>query len=171
AELDKLFPRKVEMKVEGKLVSQPAFNEEKVVAYAQEVNRILEEGGDPTKINLAPYIDPDAFQSADRVEALVDHMVQAVRENDKVITHPQTIEEAEKQFTQTISNLADSKDVSKDSLTQTLLKDAETIREAGIRGVVVSNVLNAIAQEADRLAPLVKNLDDDAAKQLLELQE
>ncbi len=155
----------------GRYVPQPAFDEEKVVAYAQEVNRIIEEGGDPTKINLQPYIDLDAFQSADRVEELVDQMVQALQDNDKVISHPQTIEEAEKQFTQTISSLADIKDVSKESLTQTLLKDADTIREAGVRGVVVSNVLNAIAREADRLAPLVKNLDDDAAKQLLALQE
>ncbi len=171
AELDKLFPRKVETKVEGKILPKAEFDEEKAVAYAQEVNRVLGEGGDPTKISLQPYIDSDAFQSADKVEALVERMVEAVRKNDPVISHPQTIEEAEKQFSQTIANLADLKDVSKDSLTQTLLKDAETIREAGIRGVVVSNVLDAIAREADRLAPLVKNLDDDAAKQLISLQE
>ena len=171
AELDKLFPRKVEMKVEGKIVQKTTFDEEKVVAYGKEFNRILEEGGDPTKINLQPYIDPEAFQSADRVEELVNRMVEAVRDNDKVISHPETIEEAEKQFSESISSLADIKDVSKESLTQTLLKDADTIREAGIRGVVVSNVLDAIAREADRLAPLVKNLDDDAVKQLEQLQE
>ncbi len=155
----------------GKPVDIPPIDEVKAEAYGQEFNRILEEGGDPTKINLEPYIDPDAFQSADRVEELVERMVQAVRDNDQVISHPETIEEAEKQFSETIANLADITDVSKGSLTQTLLRDAETIREAGIRGVVVSNVLDAIAREADRLAPLVKNLDDDAARQLVQLQE
>ncbi|MBK8189218.1 MAG: hypothetical protein IPK79_02075 [Vampirovibrionales bacterium] len=188
AELDMLFPKKVTTKVEGKIVEPslaplldesgkpintytPPIDTVKAEAYGKEFNRILEEGGDPTKINLNPYLDPTAFQSADKVEALVDHMVQAIRDNDKVISHPETIEEAEKKFSETISSLADIKDVSKESLTQTLLKDAETIREAGIRGVVVSNVLNAIAQEADRLAPLVKNLDDDAVGQLEQLQE
>jgi len=171
AELDKLFPRKVEMKVEGRIVPKPTFNEEKAVAYAKEVNRILEEGGDPTKINIQPYIDPESFQSADSVEALVDHMVDTLRDTDKVVSHPETIEEAEKQFSETISNLSDVTDVSKGSLTQTLLKDAKTIREAGIRGVVVSNVLDALAREAERLAPLVKNLDDNAIQQLEQVQE
>ncbi len=171
AELDKLFPRKVETKVEGRILPGPPINEEKVAAYASEVNRILEEGGDPTKINLQPYIDSNAFQSADHVEALVDRMVNALREGDRVVTHPETIEEAEKQFSQSISSLADIKDVSKESLTQTLLKDADTIREAGVRSVVVSNVLDAMAREAERLAPLVKNLDDDAIQQLEQLQE
>jgi hypothetical protein len=171
APLDALFPKNVKTSVEGKIVPQAAINEEQVTAYAKEVNRILEEGGDPSKINLEPFIDPAAFQSADHVETLVVRMMEALRDSDKVVSHPETIEEAEKQFSEKISSLADLKDVSKESLTQTLLRDADTIREAGIRGVVVSNVLDALSREADRLAPLVKNLDDGAAQQLAQLQE
>jgi hypothetical protein len=178
SELDALFPKKVETKVEGRILTPeeaanltPSVDVEKATNYAKEVNRILKEGGDPTKINLDPYIDDNAFQSADNVQKLYDTLVDAIRENDDVIHHSMTIEEAEKQFTQTVSNIADILDVSKESLTQTLLRDAKTIREAGVRSVVIANVLDAIVKRAEELAPLVKNLDDDAYKQLGQLQE
>jgi hypothetical protein len=178
AELDALFPKKVETHVEGKILTPeeatnltPGVDVEKATNYAKEVNRILKEGGDPTKINLDPYIDENAFQSADGVQQLFDTLTTAVREHDDVIRHSMTVEEAEKQFTQSVSNIADILDVSKESLTQTLLRDAKTIREAGVRSVVIANVLDAITRRAEELAPLVKNLDDNAYHQLSQLQE
>ena len=178
AELDALFPRKVETKVEGRILTPeeaanltPSVDIEKATNYAKEVNRILKEGGDPTKINLDPYIDDNSFQSADGIQQFYETLVNTMRESDDVIHHSMAIEEAEKQFTQTVSNIADILDVSKESLTQTLLRDAKTIREAGVRSVVIANVLDAIVKRSEELAPLVKNLDDDAYKQLGQLQE
>jgi hypothetical protein len=176
--LDAIYPAQVETKVEGKVLTPeeaaqltPSVDVEKVTNYAKEVNRILKEGGDPTKINLDPYIDDNAFQSADGIQQFYETLVTAIRDNDDVVHHSMTVEEAEKQFTQTVSNIADILDVSKESLTQTLLRDAKTIREAGVRSVVIANVLDAIVRRAEELAPLVKNLDDDAYKQLGQLQE